>query len=874
MVESTNGGANGDKAKAVEAVEAKKPFSRLPTTVKPLHYVVRVKPDLKAFTFTGSVEIQLDVNQATDELVFNAIELKINDAKVNGEKVVSVDLNEEEEKATVKLSKPLEPTTKAVFTCNFVGELNDKMRGFYRSKYTEQGEERYAAVTQFESTDARRCFPCWDEPAVKATFDVVISAPKDRTVLSNMPVKAEAEDPDTPDYKVVSFDTTPVTSTYLIALVVGEYEYVEGESEEGIKVRVYTPLGKKEQGKFALDTSVKAITYYKDFYGISYPLKKYDCIAIADFAMGAMENWGLVTFRESAVLVDPASTSAGTKQWVAIVVNHEMAHQWFGNLVTMEWWTHLWLNEGFASFMENTCTNDLYPEFGIWTQFVSNTLTDALELDALKNSHPIEVEVGHPSEVEEIFDNISYNKGASVIRMLHDFIGRDAFKAGMKDYLTKHSYKNTQTSDLWKALGDASGKPIDSIMSTWTSQMGFPLVTVSREGNAVTLTQEKFNADGSSEPGYHWKVPVNILTAKGKVHKVLLEDKSMTVTLDDLDSGEWYKVNADFTGYYRVKYANPEDLLLLRPAISSQALGETDRLSIMDDLFALVGAGKVDTVSALKVIEAFKAKEESYVVWSSIVNCLSKLKVILCDTPYYSTHYKPYVLDLMENVLDKVGWEKQAGEHHTRILLRSMILSWAGVMGHPATVEEANRRFADHVTGKTQIPADLRRSVYQTVAASGGAKALDQLISLHNEVDLQEEKDRIARAMGASGEVEQLQRVLEFGIGSDIRFQDTPWVINGVASNSKGKELAWEFVKSNYSMFQERYKNGPLFIRLVSFTTTNFYTEEKATEIVEFFTKNFNPGERNIRQNVENIRLNAAWIARDGEHLQKYFTQK
>ena len=322
-----------------------------------------------------------------------------------------------------------------------------------------------------------------------------------------MPVKSEVDDGETKDYKVVSFETSPKMSTYLVAIVVGEYEYLEGYQGD-IKVRVYTPMGKTEQGKFALETSIKAIEYYTDFFGVPYPLKKYDCIAIADFQCGAMENWGLVTFRESAILADPAHTSSGSKQWIAIVVNHEMAHQWydkhykisalslkrlqnyniviilkdlsthplpklifrFGNLVTMEWWTHLWLNEGFASFMENTCTNALFPQYDIFTQFVANTLIPALELDALKNSHPIEVEVGHPSEVDEIFDDISYNKGASVIRMLHDYIGNEAFRQGMKEYLTNFSYKNTVTADLWSSLEAASGKPVRNVMSTWTGK--------------------------------------------------------------------------------------------------------------------------------------------------------------------------------------------------------------------------------------------------------------------------------------------------------------------------------------------------------------------------------------------------------------------
>lgn len=314
--------------------------------------------------------------------------------------------------------------------------------------------------------DLVRCFPCWDEPSVKATFSISVIAPKDRTVLSNMPevpsdsssavLDPLAADDLGNDLKLVQFGKSPIMSTYLVAIIVGEFEYVEGQTTNGksagVKVRAYTPIGKKEQGRFALETSIKALEFYTEFFDITYPLPKYDCIAIPDFECGAMENWGLVTYRETCILVDPKSTSSDTKQFIAIVVNHEMAHQWFGNLVTMEWWTHLWLNEGFASFMENLCTHTLFPEFDMWTQFVADTLIPALDLDALENSHPIEVPVGHPSEVDEIFDNISYNKGASVLRMLFDYVGKDAFRKGLHGYLKKFAYKNTETPDLWNNL--------------------------------------------------------------------------------------------------------------------------------------------------------------------------------------------------------------------------------------------------------------------------------------------------------------------------------------------------------------------------------------------------------------------------------------
>ena len=316
----------------------------------------------------------------------------------------------------------------------FDGVLNDDMRGFYRSQYVchKTGSKKFAATTHFEATDARRAFPCWDEPSLKATFSIKVSAAKNCTVLSNMPLTKETEDDEGPDaYRVCHFDKTPLMSTYLVAFIVGEFECVESQTKD-VMVRVWTLKGKSEQGQFALETASKALDFYAELFGIPYPLPKYDCIAIPDFEMVAMENWGLAIYRDSALLVDPMNTSGATKQYVAIIVCHETAHLWFGNLVTMEWWTHLWLKEGFASFMENFCTDILYPEFDLWTQFARDVMIPALDLDALQNSHPIEVQVGHPEEVQEIYDDISYYKGASIIRMLHNYIGNEAFRFAAK----------------------------------------------------------------------------------------------------------------------------------------------------------------------------------------------------------------------------------------------------------------------------------------------------------------------------------------------------------------------------------------------------------------------------------------------------------
>ncbi|RWS20189.1 puromycin-sensitive aminopeptidase-like protein, partial [Leptotrombidium deliense] len=418
-----------------------------------------------------------------------------------------------------------------------------------------------------------------------------------------MHVISEEKDED-PLKKVMKFATTPIMSTYLLAFVVGEYEYIEDVSSNGVKVRVYTPVGKKEQGMFALDVAVRCLSFYDKYFNIAYPLPKMDLIAIADFDAGAMENWGLVTFRETCILFDEKNTSAFRKQMIAVYVAHELAHQWFGNLVTMDWWTHLWLNEGFASFMEYYCVANLHPEFDMWMQFVTDVSAKAFELDGLHSSHPIEVPVGHPSEVTEIFDDISYKKGSTIIRMLHEYIGNECFSNGLSLYLKKHSYKNTVTEDLWEAFEEVSKKPVGQIMTTWTKQKGFPVVTVSsrQEGNnrVLTLSQEKFCSNGKYTPmdkKSQWMIPVVIRTQSNPNEdalRLLLESKSTEVVLENVPINDWVKLNPSTVGFYRVNYS-PEMLSQLIPAVRDKSLPPLDRLGIQNDLFAMVQEGRAST---------------------------------------------------------------------------------------------------------------------------------------------------------------------------------------------------------------------------------------------------------------------------------------
>lgn len=864
---------------------SKKPFSRLPTDVVPINYDLKLSPCLKKFDFDGEQKITVQVNKATTSLVMNCVDIQVGSVEFSSDTQTmnSTNINYDSKQETVTFTFPeaMKPGS-GVVSMDFKGEINNKMKGLYRSKYMKDGEEKYCAVTQFESTDARRCFPCWDEPACKATFDATLVVPSDRVALSNMHVIEESEHPDNPEKKVLKYATTPIMSTYLLAFVVGEFDYIEESTKNDIKVRVYTPLGKTDQGKFALDVALKALDFYEEYFGISYPLSKMDLIAIADFTAGAMENWGLVTYRETALLIDNESSSAHTRQWVALVVCHELAHQWFGNLVTMEWWTHLWLNEGFASFMEYLAVDHCLPDYQIWTQFITHDLVRAFDLDALDNSHPIEIPVGHPDEIDEIFDAISYSKGASVIRMLYNWIGGEAFRSGLHEYLVKFSYKNAFTEDLWEYLGKASGKPVNQVMSTWTTQMGYPVLDVSLKSstdNSVTLniSQKKYSPNPSSASGnYMWSVPINFSTSKnptGVAKTFLLDSKSAEVTIEDVPSDGWVKVNPSCTGFYRVSYSN--DLMdKLLPAVKNQQLPAIDRLNLQNDLFALALAGSASTVDYLRVLEAY-SNETDYNVWSDINSKISTLSKLLWNDSDASAKFKQYTYNLFKQSYDTLGFDNKEEDDHLTSMLRSLVIGRMGACGNQEVLEESKRRFEFHLDGSKPLNADLRSPVYDNVLSHGGRDAYEKMLKLHDEADLHEERVRIEKSLGALKDPELINEVFQFALSNKVRDNDKVFVISSVAtSHPLGREMAWNFSKENWDKLHEMYKGMFLISRLVKGITENFATTEKANEVQKFFkTHPAEAAERTIQQSVEQIRQKSAWWERDGKSIQEYLNQ-
>ena len=583
----------------------------LPDNVRPVHYDLTLTPNFDDFTFDGEVDITVRIRPGTTEITLNCAEIDIKSAAVSwsdtdgqhAQDASSIAYDAEAETATIGIAGT--PADGLVgnqhLRMTFTGELNDKLRGFYRSQYTNpEGETAYLATTQFEATDARRSLPCWDEPAVKATFQVTLNVPAEMAAVSNTPIIEERPGP-TAGVKTVVFDTTPIMSTYLLAYVIGDLTHIEKEAADGTVVGIWMTRGKEEQGQFALDTSVKLLSFFNDYFGIPYPLPKLDHLAIPDFAAGAMENWGCVTYRETALLVDPENSSAGTRQRVAEVVAHEMAHMWFGDLVTMDWWDDLWLNESFATWVGTKAVDWLFPEWSMWTQFVNMDTNRAFNLDGLKNSHPIEQEVLNPAEVSQLFDAISYSKGGSVLRMLEHFLSPSAFRQGLNIYLNRHSYANARTTDLWRALEESSGQPVNTIMSSWTGQTGYPVLDVAasatENGLALEVKQERFvfdsilgDGDGADDEEQVWPVPLTVTAAGAGVTATLVNAASDTVTVAAPAEPQWFKVNPDQTGFYRVNYTDA-DWDRLAPAIAERTLPATDRLGIQNDAYALAKAG-------------------------------------------------------------------------------------------------------------------------------------------------------------------------------------------------------------------------------------------------------------------------------------------
>ncbi|CAI2169026.1 4397_t:CDS:10 [Funneliformis geosporum] len=865
----------------------------LPTNVRPTHYTLTLTPDLVNFTFTGSEVINININENTKVITLHANEIEIKSAKLvnldlktsQGCEAENISYNSQKETATLTFPQEFSSGASASLYIEFTGILNDKMVGFYRSSYKDKsGNTKYMATTQFEATDARRAFPSWDEPAIKATFDITLIVSSDMTALSNMNVVSETQLGD--DKKEVKFNKTPIMSTYLIAFIVGDLGYIEahttGKHNDGkpILIRVYAPKGEEQHGEFALNVATQVLEYFAEVFGIPYPLPKCDMVAIPDFEAGAMENWGLITYRTSEILFDPKASDAKFKQRIAYTVSHELAHQWFGNLVTMEWWDHLWLNEGFATWVGYLAVDKIFPDWDIWTQFVTEGFQIGLRLDSLRSSHAIEVPVNDPSEISQIFDAISYYKGASVIRMLSTFIGENVFLSGIRRYLKRHEFSNASTDDLWKALTEESGNDVGQFMTGWTRVVGYPVLTVKEPApDTLEIRQCRFLSTGVISPEEditNWWVPLGIdlgPETQNDFKSFVLTQKETTLKFP-FKTSDFYQLNAHKTGVFRVNYT-PERLAKLGQAVKQGFLNVSDRIGAIADAGALATSGYSKTSGLLNFIKEFE-DEDKYIVWLEISNRLGNLLHAWFEqpTPIYQG-LLAFNRQLVSKLVPKLGWEYSESDDYLTTMLRTLIIKMAGNANDPETVKEAFRRFNlfTKQNDESALHPNIRGVVFEIVLSQGGGvEDFEAILKAYREAKTADQKTESLKGLGFAQSDDLIQRALKFAICEEVKNQDVIFALSSLQFNHNSRRLLWNFVKDNWDVIIEKYSaSRVLFGQIIKLSTQLLTSEDDIADIEKFFSnKDCKKFERPLQQSIENIRVNAAWLKRDSKDVEDW----
>lgn len=853
---------------------------RLPRSIHPLSYDLTLDPDLDNMTFTGRAVISMSVLHDTKLIVLHSARLNITRATFkldDGEaRAVTVLEYKPRQQIAVKFSEELKTGQSYVLTLDYSANLSHTYDGFYNSSYTDAGGvKRVLAATQFEPLAARKAFPCFDEPSFKATFLIRISRKPSYLTLSNMPQAKST--PLLNGLVQDEFEKTIVNmSTYLVAFIVANFIPTSKLVSE-TRVSVYSVPDKKEQTHYALDTACKLLEFYNDFFEISYPLKKLDLVAIPDFLAGAMENWGLITFRETSLLVGEHSSSL-EKQVVASVVAHELAHQWFGNLVTMRWWNDLWLNEGFATYMQYMSLHTVFPQLDVGNLFLAVRFR-ALDNDALNSSHAVSMDVNKPEQVEEMFDSVSYEKGASILLMLNASLpGEQQFRKGIIQYLKQFSGLNTDTNDLWNSLTQVEVSPqhpnVSEMMSSWTSQKGFPLVTVSRKGGQVTLTQEHFllTSDNATQASSLWNIPVTYVTDNCSLApecRQVFNLKNKSGTLKEVpESVKWLKLNYRNTGFYVVHYGD-EGWAALIAALSRNVsvLTPEDRASLVHNIFALSRLGRVSFSQVLNLLSYMSNETET----SPVAEALLQLDVLYCLLDQRQEHsvvarMKSYILHQFRPLMDKQTWEEEE-QSVSKQELRSALLNMACRLNEEECVRRARAQFTRYAesNGTVRIPGDLQQVVF-TVAAQSD-EGWEALLGMYAHATYDAEKRKMLRGLASTQDPRRIVWILTAVLRGDlIQTQELPLVVSTVCHGFAGYLFVWDFIQENWDRLIEKFPLGSFAIQsIIKSATARFSTQAHLNQVEGFFSSLKERGSqmRSVQEAVETIRLNQRWMDRN-----------
>jgi puromycin-sensitive aminopeptidase len=827
---------------------------------KPRLYKLSLQPDASKLTFSGQVEITGDLINASDKIVLHSKDLHVWKAYIDGQPVEDIQMDSGSDNVSLVSASKLEPK-EHILSIVFDGQISTVMHGLYPCDYQQNGQPKRLLATQFESHHAREVFPCIDEPAAKAVFELTLTTPENQVVVSNTDPKSQQS---SAGYTVTEFLPTPKMSTYLLAFICGDLVYREDTTATGVRIRTYTTPSNIDFADFALKTASKTMEFYQQYFDAPYPLNKCDLVALPEFDAGAMENWGCITFRESAMLVDPKNTSVKSKQFVAQVIAHELAHQWFGNLVTIGWWTDLWLNEGFASWMEYFVTDKLFPDWQMWTQFITDELSPAQKLDALKSTHPIEVRVGNPDEIPGIFDAISYSKGACLIRMVHSYLGERVFRDGIIAYLKKFQYANATTNDLWDTLTQVSYKRVDQLMKDWSLQAGFPVLSVSTSDHSLNISQERFELLPDDSNEQTWIVP---LYANAPLPADVLDQKQTDLQLN-IESKDLL-INQGLTGFYRVKY-DEEKLSRLATMLAGKQLSPIDRLEVINDNFELAKAGQLPTLAALNFLPKLQFEEDA-AVWSSIAENLMGLFYLLGDRGIY----KPlqfFIALLCKNQVARVGWEPKPSESYFDQLLRPTVLNLGVFSGDTIILENALSYFSKMIRTEDLSP-DIRGAVYRAAIWYGESSAFESLLNLYKQSDFAEELTTIASALSQTQDPKNINTCLELLTSEHVRQQDLMQWLAFLLRNPFASPMAWQWLTANWAWLSEKLDSTHSLVRLPLYAATQL-GKDFEHNFKQFFSSVDTPGlERSVAQGLEQIQWRTSWAERDGQSILDFFDQ-
>ena len=824
---------------------------RLPRSVVPSAYRLELAPDLAAATFSGRVAIDAVAVEDAAMVVLNALELEITSATVNG--VAAAHRHDEQtERLFLDIAVSAGPV---VIEISFDGILNDKLRGWYRSTYVdEEGQRHTIATTQMQATDCRRAFPCFDEPDFKATFDVTLVVDADLMAVSN---GAEvSRTPVADDRHAVRFATTMPMSTYLVAFVVGRLEASRTVDVDGIPLRVIHVPGKSHLTEFGLELGAFSLRWFQQYYGIPYPTDKCDLLALPDFAAGAMENLGCITFRENLLLADTATATQAELQVVADVITHEMAHMWFGDLVTMKWWNGIWLNEAFATFMEILACDAFRPEWKRWTTF-SLERTMAFDVDSLANTRSVEYPVYAPADYDGMFDVLTYQKGGSVLRMLQQYLGEEEFRSGVGLYLRRHALGNTETSDLWDALEEANpDTPVRRLMDSWIWQPGYPLISARLRGNTLTLTQQRF-AYGDTDDSTVFVAPIHLRVGDTQ-SKVLLDSDTLDIAIAAADVDQPIVVNAGGHGFMRVAYDDALRSRLVGEALSSLTI--IDRYNLVDDAWNAAIAGRLAAADLVTFIEGFGA-ERDLAVWQMIGNALRGVGRLLSGDAYIA--YQSRVANFVRPVLHDLGLTPVAGEDQLTAKLRGTLLAMLAVLGNDADAQAECRRLFE---AGNEVDPELVAAATAGVAAVGTDADYDRYLTSFRTATTPQEQLRYLYSLASFPTAEQQQRTINLAFSGEVRTQNAPFLLGQCIANRDHGVTAWNVVRQRWAEANEKFPDNTISRMIDPVKMLN--APDVVADVQSFFSEHPIPqAGKSLDQILERQRVNAALLQREQARL-------